>query len=1046
MIRGIIRQSMHFRYLVLVAAATVMLFGIVQLPNMPVDVLPEFAPTYVEIQTEALGLSAEEVEQLITVPLEQDLLNGVAWLETIRSESVPGLSSVVIFFEPGTDLYRARQMVAERLVQAVALPNVSKPPTMLQPLSSSGRFMMVGLSSEDLSLIELSVLARWTIGPRLLGVPGVANVAIWGQRERQLQVQVDPEELLEYGITLSSVVETTGNALWVSPLSFLEASVPGTGGFIDTPQQRLGIWHVLPISSPEELAEVPVKGTAYRLGDVATVVEDHQPLIGDALIDNTTNVLLVVEKLPGINTLDVTRDVEEALAAMQPGLPGVQIDTSLYRPASFIETTMNNLTRTVLIAALLIVLVVFAFLYNWRVVLISLIAIPLSLIAALLVLYLRGETFNALVFGGLVIALAAVIDDAITDPQNIFRRLAERRNADSEVSGEEVILDAATETRNPLFFGTLMLLLAIMPVFFVEGVTGSFFRPLAVTYALAVLASLVVALMVTPALSMIFLGNASPTRRQFSLITKIQEGYGRMISGTIIGRGLMYASIAIGLVILIAGGFLVQPDLVPSYEEVDLRIHMDGPAGTSHPEMVRMISQVNNDLQGIPGVQNAGAHVGRAVFGDQVVGINSSELWVSIDPNANYDATIAAIEETVAGFPGYEFSLESYLGGASSDVLAEPGPPIVVRVFGESMEVLPTVAQDLSQVLSGIEGLSDMNVILPVEEATLEIQVDLDAAQSFGVKPGDVRRAAAILLSGLQVGNLYEEQKVFEVVVWSTPNTRHSVSDVENLLIDTPGGGHVRLSEVADVRIASSPNVIVREGVSPYIDIVANVDGRGVGAVVQDIDNALQGVQFPLEYHAEVLSDYQAQQTARISLIVAIIVALVGIYLFMQAAFESWKLAAMALLALPVALAGGILAIWIFSGGTLSLGGIAGLFALFGLATRTVVMTIGYYRNLELDGEAFSTDLVVRGSVERFTPLIATTLVIAAAFLPFVVFGAIPGHEIANPMGIVILVGLISLAFLNLFVIPPLYMRFSARPAEDEETVIVEEPEPVPAS
>ncbi|HLE30461.1 MAG TPA: efflux RND transporter permease subunit, partial [Anaerolineales bacterium] len=358
---------MNFRYLVVVLAAVLMVVGVSQIGAMPVDVLPELSPPYVEIQTEALGLSAEEVEQMITVPMEQDLLAGVAWADVIRSESVPGLSSVLVVFEPGTDLFRARQMVAERIAQsAVGLPHVSKPPTMIQPLSSASRFMIVGLSSKELSLIEMSVLARWTIAPRLMGVPGVAHVAIWGNRDRQLQVQVNPEDLRTQGVTLEQVVETTGNALWVSSLTFLEASSPGAGGFIDTPNQRLGVWHVLPIKSPEDLAQVPIKGTAWRLGDVASVVEDHQPLIGDALVNDNPNLLLVVEKLPGTNTLDVTRGVEEALAALRPGFSSIEFDATLFRPATFIEMAIANLTRTLVIGAVLAVLVLGAFLYGWR--------------------------------------------------------------------------------------------------------------------------------------------------------------------------------------------------------------------------------------------------------------------------------------------------------------------------------------------------------------------------------------------------------------------------------------------------------------------------------------------------------------------------------------------------------------------------------------------------------------------------------------------------------------------------------------------------------
>jgi len=520
MMRGIVASSLESQFLVITLAAVVMGYGVSQLRDMPVDVLPEFSPPYVEIQTEALGLSAEEVEQMIAVPMEQDLLAGVAWLDVIRSESVPGLSSVLILFEPGTDLYRARQMVAERIAQsAVGLPHVSKPPTMIQPLSSASRFMIVGLSSQELSLIQMSVLARWTVAPRLMGVPGVAHVAIWGQRDRQLQVLVDPVRLRAQDVSLQQIVETTGNALWVSSLTFLEASSPGAGGFIDTPNQRLGVWHVLPISTPEELAQVPVEGTSLLLRDVAEVVEDHQPLIGDAVINDSPNLLLVVEKLPGVNTLEVTREVEAALAALRPGMAGIDFDATLFRPAIFIEMAIANLTRTLVIGAVLAVLVLMAFFYGWRTALISLLAIPLSLVAAVLVLYLRGATLNALVLSGLLIALGLVVDDAIVDVDHIMRRLREHRREGDTGSAAGVILEASVEVRSALFFATLITVMALLPVFFMEGVAGALFQPLAASYVLAVLAAVAVAAIVVAGLV------ALPSLGQRQVLPVFREPY-----------------------------------------------------------------------------------------------------------------------------------------------------------------------------------------------------------------------------------------------------------------------------------------------------------------------------------------------------------------------------------------------------------------------------------------------------------------------------------------------------------------------------------------
>ena len=554
MMRSIVRSSLQFRYLVVVIAGVLMLAGINRLREMPVDVLPEFSPPFVEIQTEALGLSAEEVEQMITVPMEQDLLAGVAWLDVIRSESVPGVSSVLIYFEPGTDLYRARQMVSERLAQAaVGIPHVSKPPTMIQPTSSASRFMIVGLSSEELSLIEMSVLARWTIAPRLLGVPGVANVAIWGNRDRQLQVLVDPEHLQAQGVSLEQVIETTGNALWVSSLSFLEASSPGTGGFIDTPNQRLGIWHVLPISSPEELAQVPVDGTeGLLLGDVATVVEDHQPLIGDAVVNDSPNLMLVIEKLPGTNTLEVTRGVEDALAALQPGFAAINFDATLFRPATFIEMAIANLTRTLVISALLAVLILGAFFYGWRTALISLVAILLSLVGALFMLYLRGATLNAMVLAGLVIALGLIVDDAVVDIEHIMQRLRQNRRDGGFKSAESVILRASAEMRGVLLLATLVTLLAILPVFFMSGMYGAVFQPLAISYVLAVLAAMAVALLVTPALSLILLSKTRLEGRESPLIPRLQRGYERALSKTVQKPQPVYVAAALLVVASLA--------------------------------------------------------------------------------------------------------------------------------------------------------------------------------------------------------------------------------------------------------------------------------------------------------------------------------------------------------------------------------------------------------------------------------------------------------------------------------------------------------------
>jgi CzcA family heavy metal efflux pump len=1027
--RGIIGSAIKFRYIVIIFAGVLIIAGITQLNDMPVNILPEFNPPFVEIQTEALGLSAEEVEQMITVPMEQDLLAGVAWLDVIRSESVPGLSSVVVYFEPGTDLYRARQLVAERIAQsAVGLPHVSKPPTMIQPLSSASRFMVVGLSSQELSLIQMSVLARWTIAPRLMGVPGVAHVAIWGNRDRQLQVQVDPERLRDQGVRLDQVIETTGNALWVSTLSFLEASTPGAGGFIDTPTQRLGVWHVLPIKTPEDLAQIPILGTAWRLGDVANVAEDHQPLIGDALINDEPNLLLVVEKLPGVNTLEVTRGLEEALDALRPGFSSIDFDATIFRPATFIEMAIANLTRTLVIAAVLVVLVLVAFFYGWRTALISLVTIPLALLAALLVLYLRGSTLNTMILAGLVIALGAIIDDAIIGVERIVQRLHKNRREENPKSSERVILEASAEIRGTIFFATLISLLAVLPVFFLEGLSSAMFQPLAVSYALAVLASMIVALTVTPALSLILLSNARPERRESPLISWLQRTYGSLLARTVSKPQLAYATVVVLVVAgLAALPFLRQNQLLPSLREPYLTIQLEAAPGTSLPAMNQIVSQASRDLRALPGVSNVAAHVGRAVFGDEVINVNSAQLLVSLDPSTDYDATLVKVQQTIAGYSGLNHKVQTYLQQVIDRAQTNPSDGITVRVYGEDHNTLRSVSKNLQETLARIPGIVDPQVLLPSEEPTIEIEVDLASAQQFGVKPGDVRRSAATLLSGIQVGSLFEEQKVFDVVVWGMPQIRDSVEDINQLLIDTPGGGHVYLGEVAEVRNASSPAVIRREGISPFLDIVFDTEGRDARALTSDVMTTIQNFPFPLEYHAVVLEEYAALQATRQRLLISLLVVVLGIPLFLQAVYRSWRLALVGILTLPMALAGGVLASFLGGNGPLSMAALAGLLTILSITLRNSVLLINHYQRLvSHEGEIFGPELVLRGSRERIVPILMTAVSTGVALLPIVIFGNIPGHEVIRPIAIVILGGLVTATLLNLFVIPSLYLRFGS--------------------
>jgi Cu/Ag efflux pump CusA len=997
----------------------------------------------VDIQTEALGLSAQEVEQLVTVPLEQDLLNGVAFLDQIRSQSLPGLSRIELIFQPGTDVLAARQLVQERLIQAPGgIPNVSKAPIMLQPLSSTSRVMMVGLSSRDVSLIDMSVLARWKIRPRLMAVPGVANVAIWGQRERQLQVQVDPQRLRRLGVTLDQVMASTGNALWVSPLSFVEASTPGTAGFIDTPNQRLGIQHILPITTAKDLSQVRIEDTGarlVRLGDVGRVVEDHQPLIGDALVNDGPSLMLVVEKLPGANTAEVTRGVEAALEELRPGLSGITFDPNLFRPVSFIEAATRNLGLALVLALLVLVVLLGAFLFDWRVALISLVAITLSLTVALLVLYQRGVTFNTMVLAGLVIALGVVVDDAVVDVDNIKRRLRQRRQAQAveqaagggtgEASTLARIVDACVEVRGPLLWATLIIVVAAVPVFFLQGVTGSFVRPLAVSYLLAVLASMVVALLVTPGLALLLSTSKAPPTRRSPLAGWLERGHSAALTRLVQRPWLAFAAVAV----LAVAGLLVLPgiggrQMLPRLHDRELLVQWESTPGMSQPEMDRITALATRELRAIPGVRDVGAHVGRAITSDQVVNVNSAELWVSIAATADYDRTVAAVRQVVGGYPGLTHNLVTYPEEQIRRVQTGADEPLVVRIFGQDLQVLRGKAEEVRQAISGVDGVVAPHVDVQPQEPSVEIEVDLAAAQKRGIKPGDVRRAAAVQLSGVTVGNIFEEQKVFDVTVWSTPQTRHSLGNIADLLIDAPGG-KVRLGEVASVRVVPSPTVIKHDDVSRYLDVTAGVRGRPLDAVTHDVQQRLRDIQFPLEHHAAVLGGYAEQRQQRLRVLSVAAAAAIGILLLLQAAFGSWRLAWLVFLSLPLALVGGALAALAFSGGEItSLGSFAALFTVLGIAARNGVLLVNHLQRLEREhAEEPEVDLVLRGTRERFPAIALSALAVGLPLLPLLFLGSVPGLEVVRPLAVVVLGGLVTTSLVGLLLVPVLYLRFAPR-------------------
>ncbi len=1083
MMRWIVSTSLRLRYIIVALAVLLLIFGIMHLRHISLDVFPEFAPPLVEVQTEAPGMSASEVESLVTIQLE-DAFSSTPKLDTMRSKSVPGLSSIVLIFNPDTDVLVARQLVQERLNSS--LRNLSLwvgIPWMLQPLSATSRVMHIGLTSKKYSLSDLSMIAYWTIRWRLMAVPGVANVVIWGDRFQQMQIEVDPKKLQAYHLTLDDIDETASNALDYGMLSFTESAKTGVGGFIETPNQRLMIEHILSVFTPQDLAKLPINrvtksnGTPLLLGDVGQVVWGSPPSIGDAVINGEQGLMLIVEKFPWANTLDVTNGIDAALKNLKPGLADIEIDANIFRPASFIETALNNLTTALYISCLLVTFVLVTFLFEWRTTLISLLAIPLSLIAAGLVLDYWEVTINTMILAGFVIAIGGVVDDAIIDVENILRRARQHHQDISEIPAEalrdgaknappqderstfgilkstpfvlrrrvlcavskgvsisgkkqsliNIILEASLEVRSAIIYAVLIDIAVLLPVFFLSGVSGAFFKPLVFAYALALLASMVVALTVTPALCLLLLRTAS-LERESPVMRWLHRGYTRVQSTMIKAPSFFMYFIIIALIII---GIVIMPflgeSLFPAFKERFFLIHWVTEPGTSGEEVVRITKRLSHDLLSIPGVHTFGSHIGRGVQGEEISGINFAENWISIDPSVNYDATMQAIQQVVNSYPGLFHDVQTYLNERIDEVVAGSSYPITVRIYGPDLKLLRHLAEQVKQTVASIPGTTDVHTELQVDVPHIQVDPDLTKLAQYGLKPGDIRRNVGTLLAGLEISDIQREGRVYGVTLWGTPDTRSSVNSVRDLLISTPGGFAVSLKEVANVSILPTPDSISREHNSRRIDVGLDIKNRDLGNVANDVKNRIQSIAFPLGYNAEVIGEYAERQAAVLHLSGIALIAALAVLLLLQAGIRKWRLAILVFFTLPSALVGGLLAA-LATGGIISLGSLVGFFTVFGIAARNGIMLINHYQFIEeTEGENFGPALILRGAKERMAPILMTALAAGLALLPLVISGDIPGQEIEYPMAIVIVGGLVTSTLLNLFFMPFLYFRFAKR-------------------
>ena len=1009
----------RLRFLVLAIAAAVVAAAAFFLPQAALSALPEFTPTYVEIQTEALGLSATEVEQMVTVPLEADLLNGVQDVQVIRSQSVTGLSRIVLVFRRGIDAYVARSRVAERLTQSAALPQVSKPPTMLPPLSTEDRLLMFSMVPDQLTAIETSVLARWTVRPRLMGIPGVASVNVWGMRDRQLQIQVDPRAMQAKNISLNQVIESAGNAQVVSPLTFLEASTPGTGGFIETNQQRLPVRHILDkFATPEELGKVPiVEGGGATLADVARIVEDHQPLIGDAVVsDHGPGLLLVVEKFPGANAAEVTRAVSEALDELKPGLGGVAVSDPLFRAADYLTDVGNALARVGLVTAVLFLVMLLLWYRDWRAPLVVVGTVATSLAAASLVLQALGQSFNPLTFLGLAAAAGLAAFDAIAAASRA----------------------AATPNRAGfLGYAVLISLLSVTPALVIGGRPGGFLAPLLWAYGLGVVTAFLATSLVAPALA----GFLAPMRSG-----PFVDG-GQRLAG-VTGKAPAFgvaAGLAAALGLLSIAGFaLGSRTLVPALLDRNLVVSIESAPGTSLPAMTAAVADLTGRLKGLTGIEQVAGHIGRSIGGDRIGDVNQAQVWVTVRPDADLADTTRAVADAAAATTGMRSSVETYsmsrieavgaltqgdpVPGRGVNVLTGSPHPVVVRVFGEDSGVLQDKAAEIARALTGIPGLTSVAVQGTATQDSIQIRVDLDRAKASGIKPGDVRRAEATLVQGIQVGSIFQKQQVFDVIVRGAPETRSSIDAVRDLVIDSPNGKKVKLSDVAEVTRAPVPVSIDRDAVARRVDVVADLaPGANAGQARDAVQAAIATVSFPLEHHAELLADGGAE-VALPGVIGVSLGAAAAILLLLQAAFGSWRLGSWSMLVALAGTVGSALAGVLFG---VNAGSLLGGLVVFGIGCRLGLLAYG--------GD------VVEGAGDPAGPSVPTlhhrslagglggVAGVAVLLLPVAVLGG-AGFELAQPFAWSVLLGLVSTVAVTLLVLPAI-----------GRTMPSAEPVPVPA-
>jgi CzcA family heavy metal efflux pump len=1022
----IVRQSIRYPGVVVALALTVAVYGFYVLTRANLDVFPEFSPSQVVIQTEAPGLSAELVERQVTQPIE-NALAGASGVEHVRSQSIPGLSVVSVLFRESSSVYRNRQSVAERLsVLANQLPRGVAQPAMTPLTSSASTVLGVGLTSDTRSLMEIRTLVDWTVRPHLLAVKGVAEVNVFGGGMRQWQVQVDPERLMRYGLTIADVVQAARRATGVLP-----------AGFVKTDNQHIIINIEGQPRSAQDVGRIVLAqrgGQVLRLSDIGKTVEAPAPSISAAAIDGKAGVFLMVQGQLGANTREVTLDLESALQELAPLIAQEKINVSprLFRPANFIETAVRNVQRDLIIGSVLVILVLFLFLFNTRTALICATAIPTSLLGAVLVLDYFGVGLNIMVLGGLAIALGEVVDDAIIDTENIFRRLRLNRAAASPRLAEAVVLQASVEVRSSVVYANFIVALVFLPLLTLSGVAGKLFAPLGLAYIFAILASLVVALSLTPALCYLLLARAElkaddpPAMawlkpRYVAVLMRIERFPGRIVSA-------VFAVVAFGIALLP----LFSGEFIPALREGHYIIHMTAVPGTSEAESLRIGSRVAKAIGSIKGVQSVAQWVGRAPNGADTFGTHYSEFEVEIGALDGKQQTriLREIRETLMGqregeYPGVAFAVNTFLTERIEETIAGFAAPMVISLHGNDLDLLDRDAQAVASALSRVPGARDVQVQAPPGTPEIVVRLRQERAAALGLAPLDAVEAVSAAYEGTEVAQVYQGNRVVSLVVVLAPEVRNSVAQIGRLQLRTADGRLVPLRDVADIDIAGGRYKILHSAGRRIQTVTAGVAGRDLETFEASVRAALaKEVKLAPGNYAVLTGTARAQAQAREDLVVHSVIACIGIFLLLYIAFNNLRNLLITFLNLPFALIGGVCAV-LATGGWLSLGSLVGFVTLFGITLRNSIMLVSHYQHLvEVERLPWDAQTALKGAAERLPSILMTALVTALGLLPLALGTGEPGREIEGPMATIIVGGLLTSTVLNLLVLPTILLHF----------------------